>query len=257
MRLELAYLVHEQDVALALDDLEGIRHVSGARNPGHVALGLGVRLGPAGHVLFAPLQRTRQIRNRAALDHALTRGHGVQGAQLPERGCRCRVILEVPMRRAEGLPNAIEVGPSRDSCWSSRRRASALSCRRRGSRRTAALPCRSRCRGRRGRRAACLAGERNDRQRHRRRQPQSHDRACKPNLHLPDLLKKSCRSRRSRGNYNGVSFSKHKIFGSLGGRQDPRLCSSARTRAAPSASARILPRAAARVRGTRPQSVHG
>src|SRR5688572_18046983 len=58
-------LVHEQDVLLALDDLERIGHVVRARDARHVALGFRIALRPAGAKLLTLLQRRRRVGNHA------------------------------------------------------------------------------------------------------------------------------------------------------------------------------------------------
>src|SRR4029079_2643763 len=102
--------VDEQDVAVALHDLERIRHVRRARNPRHVALGLGIRLRPALTILFALSERLGLVRNRAALDDALTRGARGDRAELPEVAqARSGVVLEIPIGAAHRLPDSVHV----------------------------------------------------------------------------------------------------------------------------------------------------
>src|SRR2546427_12572681 len=128
-------LVHEEDVVHSLDDLERVRHVGRPRQPRHVALGFRIRLGPSRLVLLPLLQAVRRVRDRAVVvdDHALSRRNREHGAELPERGRRGGVILEVPVGGVDGLPDAIQVRMARDSIRS------------RGGRRSSTPPAR-RCR---------------------------------------------------------------------------------------------------------------
>ena len=192
MRFELAVLVHEENVLLPLHDLEWVGHVGRARNARHVALRLGIRLGPAGHVLLSLLERCGEIRNRAAFDHALARRDRRDGAELPElieagRG----VVFEIPVGVAERLPDAVEIrlaGNRRRA----RGRCTSTGGLRRCRCRTTTLAC---WRGSRGCRTssglsatARLSSERHHGQRDRRRYCHRYHCACDPVSHLPGLL---------------------------------------------------------------------
>src|SRR5690606_20256451 len=104
-------LVREQDhVALALHDLERIRHVRRARNARHVALGLRVRRGPAGTVLLALRERLRLVWNGSADDDALPGRDRGDRPELPEVLDRLRgVALEIPVGRVHRLPYAVQI----------------------------------------------------------------------------------------------------------------------------------------------------
>jgi hypothetical protein len=118
--------VDEQDVLLALHDLEGIRHVGRARDPRHVALGFRVRLRPVLPVRLALLQRLRLVRNRAALDNALARWDRTDGAELPEGCGLSRVIFDVPVGAGDRLVDPVHVGMTSNS---RRTRNGCLRCR--------------------------------------------------------------------------------------------------------------------------------
>jgi hypothetical protein len=112
------------DVVLALEDLERIRHVVGARHAGQVALDLGIGSEPVLLVVLLLLERGGQVRNRVALDHTQAGGHRADRAHLDdfrrrhrhelarhhgERGPR-GVRLEIVIRGVQRLPDAIQVG---------------------------------------------------------------------------------------------------------------------------------------------------
>src|SRR5713101_2073171 len=110
-------LVNEEDVVLSLDDLERVRHVGRPRQPRHVALGFRIRLGPSSLVLLPLLQTLRRVRDRAVVvdNHAPSRRNREHAAELPERGRRRGVTLDVPVGGVDGLPDAIQVRMAGDS----------------------------------------------------------------------------------------------------------------------------------------------
>src|SRR5690606_11942640 len=69
-------LVDEQDVAVSLNDLEWIWHVSLAWEPPPEALSLRILARPARLVRRALLERSGQVRNGFPIHDALTRRHG-------------------------------------------------------------------------------------------------------------------------------------------------------------------------------------
>ena len=167
------YSVHDQDLFGRLENLEGIRHVVGARHARPIALQFAIaRVEPArigGHfhhhpvleVLFLLRSRPRLVGNLIALDDALSAAAGAPGAQERGMGTRlCRMRQDVPIRRRERFPHAAQIGLAV-------RRARRLVRRKKRSRRGLA-----RYRGcRQPERGAC------DRD--------GHQHACEPNLHHP------------------------------------------------------------------------
>src|SRR3989442_14402381 len=97
----VAELVGHRDQLRVLNDLERKGHVCGPGNTGHIAGGLGRIIDVPGLEVFSFLgERGGLIWNCAALDYALPRRH-------PQRTI---VILEIPRRGAQHLPEAVEVG---------------------------------------------------------------------------------------------------------------------------------------------------
>src|SRR5690606_22160811 len=111
-------LVDEQDVTAALHDLEGVGQVRRARNAGQVASRLRVVLRPAGTQLLALRERFGLVRDLAVVrTHvALTGRDRADRTELPRFGNRLgRVGLEVPVRGADGLPDAVQVRLAADT----------------------------------------------------------------------------------------------------------------------------------------------
>ena len=119
------------DLVRALDDLEGIGHVHGARDARQVALEFGIPVDPVFPVLLLDRERLRRVRNpplttndphragntgrRPERDERGRRHPGVLigiRALLGHPGRECLVGLEIPMRLVQCLPDPVEVRPA-------------------------------------------------------------------------------------------------------------------------------------------------
>src|SRR5205823_5772648 len=86
------------------------RYISGARHARHVTLGFRILLRPLGGIFLLLRQRRRLIRNLLAIsDNALSGGNRADSAKLPERPGLRGMILKIPVRCAEGLPDSSQV----------------------------------------------------------------------------------------------------------------------------------------------------
>jgi hypothetical protein len=98
-------LVGDDDLVGALEDLERVRQIRGARHAGHEALDLRVALQPFARV-FVPLRRgPRLIRNLAAGHHTFAGGHTAHGAKRADGW-----IGQFDRRRAHETRNAASAG---------------------------------------------------------------------------------------------------------------------------------------------------
>jgi hypothetical protein len=109
LRSALANSYAKKDVALRLDDLKRERQIRGAGDARHVALDLGILGKSVGKVLLLLLGGPRLVRNGVAFDDASAAGHGPYGAHLIKRRRLRRVVLKIPVRGADRLPDAAEV----------------------------------------------------------------------------------------------------------------------------------------------------
>ena len=104
--VRLRETVDHHDLLVALDDPERVWHIGRPRHTGHEALNLRV-VGPAVlKVLLLLGQCLRGIRNFVTDHHPLSRRNRPDGARI-NRPSRCRVVLDVPVGRAERLPDPI------------------------------------------------------------------------------------------------------------------------------------------------------
>ena len=93
--------VGDRDSLGSLDDLEWVRHISGARNARQIAVGFdGVRRLAAGEVLQLFRRGPGLVRNLVAFDNALS-GRPTD---------LTRVVLKVPRGGIHRLPDSAEVG---------------------------------------------------------------------------------------------------------------------------------------------------
>ena len=102
--------VQDHDVLLALDDLEGVRHVRRARHPRQIALDFGIQRQPVSSVLLLFCQRLGLVRKLAPFNDAHSARHRIAGAQLPDQPRRRRMGLDVPIGRVERLPDPVQIG---------------------------------------------------------------------------------------------------------------------------------------------------
>ena len=105
-------LVEDHDVRAALDDLERMRHVGGARHARQIALDGRVARQAVGEVLVPSRERLGPVRNGVAFDHAEPAGRRAQRAQIADRTGAGRVRLDVPVRAVERLPDPVQIGPA-------------------------------------------------------------------------------------------------------------------------------------------------
>ena len=113
-------LIGDDDPVRALEDLERVGQVGGARHAGVVALGFGIadRVDvvvvdgqPPLEVRLPAGQGLGPVGDLAALDDARPRGLGAPHAQQAVERPRLRAVgLQVPVGRGEGLPDAVQIG---------------------------------------------------------------------------------------------------------------------------------------------------
>ena len=104
-------------VAVTLEDLERHVVVGDARHAEHVALRFGIRRRPLGAVLVAFGERVGPVRNRPVTYDASPCWNRGDRAELPElvQGFR-RMTLQIPVRRVQRLPDAVEIGMPGHAC---------------------------------------------------------------------------------------------------------------------------------------------
>ena len=94
----------------AVEDLERIGHIGGARHTGKIAADLGVKRHPVLGIFFLFRQSLRLVGQHAALDHGGAAWFGAQRAHLENRRLLRGVIQQVDVGSIDGLPNTVEVG---------------------------------------------------------------------------------------------------------------------------------------------------
>ena len=109
VRLAFAYSYAISDVRRCLHDLKWIGHVGGARYARQVALDLGIARDPVLEILLLPGEHLGPIRELAALDDAGALRHAEGCAETEDRALPCRVILDIPVRVVERLPDTVQV----------------------------------------------------------------------------------------------------------------------------------------------------
>ena len=109
IRLALAYLVRHYDAAGGLHDLKRKGHVGRARNAGEVTLDLRVPGDPVVEVLLLLGGGPGLVGDLVPLDDSQARRQGADRAELEHRALAGLMILQIPMRRPDGLPDAIQV----------------------------------------------------------------------------------------------------------------------------------------------------
>src|SRR5690606_39381639 len=103
-------LVGEEDVVDALHDAKRIGEVRRARNAGLIALRFRVARRPLRSVLLPLRERFRKVRDLAADHYAAPGRDRADCPEPPELGQRLRgMTFEIPVRRAEGLPDPVEI----------------------------------------------------------------------------------------------------------------------------------------------------
>src|SRR5262245_7139401 len=103
-------LMNDHDVLCALNDLERLRHICGARNTRQVTLDLGIESETIFEVLLLLCGCFGQVWNRTSLDDTETRSNGIGSAQRKNSTRRRRVAFDVPVGFVQSLPNAAQVG---------------------------------------------------------------------------------------------------------------------------------------------------
>ncbi len=124
-------LIDDDDVALALQDLERIRHVRRARHAAHVALAFRVVDEPILEARSRSASASGRYGIVAAFDDAVPRRHGELCAELEQHRISRDVRLEVPVRRVQRLPHAAQNPAARSGA----RGSSVMGCDVRGRRR--------------------------------------------------------------------------------------------------------------------------
>src|SRR5690606_1676141 len=109
-------LVGEEDVVDALHDAKRIGEVRRARNAGLIALRFRVARRPLRPVLRALRERFRKVWDLTADDYAAAGGDRADRPEPRELGQRLRgMTFEIPVRRAEGLPDPVEIRAAFDA----------------------------------------------------------------------------------------------------------------------------------------------
>ena len=98
-----------------MDDLKRMREIRRARHARYEAADLRILGHPVLEVLLLLLERPRLVRDLVADDHARPGGHGTDRAQVGVAGAR-RMVLDVPVRRTDRLPDPVQVGTAFQLC---------------------------------------------------------------------------------------------------------------------------------------------
>src|SRR5262249_34180743 len=91
-------------------DLKRIALIGGAWDARHVALDFRVACQPVCPVFVSFGQRFRPVRNLPALNDTHSRGHAERGTQRRHRSLTRGVVLDIPIRGIEGLPDSAQIG---------------------------------------------------------------------------------------------------------------------------------------------------
>ena len=102
-------LVGDQYGLGRLDNLERVGHIGGARHARHVALHGRVALEPMLEIVLLLRPRLGSVGDLAALYDAEPAGHGTKRGELDDGPHARGMRLDVPVGRAESLPDPIQV----------------------------------------------------------------------------------------------------------------------------------------------------
>ena len=103
----LRVLERHRHVGRRLEDLKRKRHVHDARHAWQIALRFRIGGRAIGEVLLLPLERPGLVGDLVAFNDSLAGGHA------QPRG----VVLDLPRRGSEHLPDALQIGPAVGRPW--------------------------------------------------------------------------------------------------------------------------------------------